>query len=101
MTLGPPSQRDPSAPTAPPTAADTGSAHLAELLQGQVEDLRGMVEDLRRQRDRLQARVEDLEQRIDEERDARLALERSAGGLFGVRALLRSGVRRVTERGRR
>ena len=88
----------PLAPTAPSPAPTVDADRERALLEGQVEDLRATVDDLRLQRNRLQARVEDLERKLEEEREARLALERSSGSLFGVRALLRAGARRVASR---
>jgi excisionase family DNA binding protein len=89
----------PLAPTAPSPAPTVDADRERALLEGQVNDLRATVDDLRLQRNRLQARVEDLERKLEEEREARLSLERSSGSLFGVRALLRSGYERA--RGRR
>ena len=87
-----------ASPTAPSPAPTADADRERALLEGQVEDLRATVEDLRLQRNRLQARVEDLERKLEEEMEARLSLERSSGSLFGVRALLRAGARRVASR---
>ena len=87
-----------TAPTAPTPAPTVDADRETALLEGQVEDLRATVDDLRLQRNRLQARVQDLERKLEEEREARLSLERSSGSIFGVRALLRAGARRVASR---